>query len=533
MKILFFSPNLAIIPHTSAEFRLAKILSRYGHHEVKFLICGRFFKQECTISRYLGYKTTNDLTIDENACLTCNKALKISKIERLFNTNELNEFFTNEDEAIIQKLRDEILLDPINYHYKAIPFGHMAAYELILELKKKDLNFSDSQNLSLSRYIENCLRTYFAAKRYFTNNEIDRVVIFNPQYGVGAAFSHAASEFRVRVDYFSFSNVLSEMRQYVRIWSWDRYHLNNPALVKWQHQLVNVVGKDKQRLARYLKFIDRGKSPWTYSQPPQGVDSRKHFRIEPEKRILLAVMNSSDEVLAAVTSGVWPKSKIESHVFINQEEWIRELIDFARRRADLVLIVRPHPRELPNKRESVLAEINHSRDNLFSNLPPNVIIDDPAEGFSIQDHFSAAQAITTGWSSVGLEWQIKGKICITYDSNLPGYPKETHLSGKSREEYFRNIELALTSDSSQFANFSSEARDWFVYSNFRGTVRLGSSIFDEGKVGEFLAWSKIKGFLHKIFPRIKIWLDLHSPGIKTEKELIVKYFSGDRLDLLN
>jgi hypothetical protein len=244
-------------------------------------------------------------------------------------------------------------------------------------------------------------------------------------------------------------------------------------------------------------------------------------------------MSSTDEVLAAVTSEVWPQINISKKVFENQEEWIENLVRFVSKLDGVILIIRPHPREFPNKRESVTAEITHSRDRLFSNLPKNVIVDDPKNNFAIEDYFEHIQAITTGWSSIGLEWQMRGMPCVTYDSNLPIYPPRTHLTGTSRTEYFENLECALLQDRAITSSLSTFAKDLFTYSNFQGTIRVGSSIFDERISGDLLRRFKVSGALNRYLPRIKIWIDIHSPGIRVDKKKLIEYFKGRQHDLFD
>ena len=160
MRITFFSPNVSIIPHFSAELRLARILRRNKSNEIEFLTCGSFFEKDCTISRYLGLTVRNSVAVNQNACSECRKISKVANLTRNFHHRELKEFSTSLNEAIFMNCRDAISSDPINFSYNGINFGRIAAYELILEFKKSTLIFEDDQFEALTNFVENSLRTY-------------------------------------------------------------------------------------------------------------------------------------------------------------------------------------------------------------------------------------------------------------------------------------------------------------------------------------------------------------------------------------
>ena len=533
MRIAFFSPNVSIVPHFSAEIRLARILRRNKANEIEFLTCGSFFAKDCTVSRYLGLTIRNSAEVNQNACSECRKVSKVADLHRNFQHHELKEFSTSLDEATFMNCRETRTRDPINFSYNGINFGRIAAYELILEFKKSTLIFEDGQLETLTNFVENSLRTYLTALRYLSIHKPDRVIIFNAQYGVCASFAHAAAEKGIRVDVLSFSNVLAEMYQYIRLWDWGGFKNVNPGLEAWQSEKLIPNHFEKFRIAKNFRMIRNASSPWTYSTPASGLDIREFFKISQEKKIILAVMNSLDEQFAAIVSEIQPESFASTRVFENQEDWIQKLAEYLIKHEDVVLIVRPHPREFPNKREKVIAEITKSRGEFLANLPPNVIVDHPKLGVPIEDYFLEVIAITTGWSSVGIDWQMRGKLCVSYDSALPMYPPETHLTGSTREQYFGNIEKVIMGLVDDPDYYTRNAASWYVFSNFKGAARLGSSILSEVYLGDFLKKTRLLGVLNRYFPKLKIWLDLHSVGFFPNRKKILEYFSSHNTSFLS
>jgi hypothetical protein len=533
MRILFFSPNVAIIPHFSAEIRLARILTRNKAHEVEFLTCGSFFAKDCSVSRYLNLSIQNSTKVNQNACSECKTVSKIAGLKTNFQHHELKEFSTNLNESIFKNCRESIIRDPINFSYNGINFGRIAAYELILEFKKNTLIFENGQLETLTNYVENSLRTYLAAQSYLSIYRPDRVVIFNAQYGVGASFAHAAAEKGLRVDVLSFTTMVSDMYQYIRLWDWTRFKNMNPGLIMWQNKKYIPNRFEKFRIMRNVKMIKYASSPWTYSSPASDLNIRNFFNIPQEKKIILAIMNSTDEYFASTNCEILLESFASTKVFKNQEVWIKSLAEYLNANEDIVLIVRPHPRELPNKRDKVMADSVKSRAKFLANLPPNVIVDYPDLGVPIENYFSEVIAITTGWSSVGIEWQMRGKICVSYDSSLPMYPPETHLTGSTREHYFDNIKKVIMGLVDDADYYTRNATSWYIFSNFKGVARLGSSILSEVYLRDIIRRLRLLGVLNRYFPKLQIWLDLHSVGFFPNRKKILEYFSSHNTSFLS
>jgi CDP-glycerol glycerophosphotransferase (TagB/SpsB family) len=183
---------------------------------------------------------------------------------------------------------------------------------------------------------------------------------------------------------------------------------------------------------------------------------------------------------------------------------------------DVYLIVRPHPREYPNKRENVKAVIPDRRIKIFQNLPHNVLVDSPILKFPLENHFQSVDVLTTGWSSVGLDWQIRGKPTVTYDGNLTWYPPETHYSGTSVEEYFHNLMSVVAGEHVLNNTHTRNAISWYCFSNFKKSTRIASSLFDEKIVGSFFVKMKISSVLSRFTP--KLYMKLRMSRIVTKSD---------------
>jgi hypothetical protein len=235
-------------------------------------------------------------------------------------------------------------------------------------------------------------------------------------------------------------------------------------------------------------------------------------------------MNSSDEVLAARISETYPESRYKSKVFSSQQIWIQHLFDFYRNKKDFFVVIRMHPREFPNKRETITAEQLEVWEEIFRVLPMNFRIDTPADNFSIYDYFDHVQFITTGWSSVALEALFNEIPVVTYDQDLLGYPPELVVTGSTVTEYLHNLEIAETLG--RDPTLRENVLRWVVFSYFRGGIRLGGGLQDLPS----RTTSRVLGIfgrllnrgVNQIFARRVKFLDIHIPRQKMDDWKLLK-----------
>jgi hypothetical protein len=183
---------------------------------------------------------------------------------------------------------------------------------------------------------------------------------------------------------------------------------------------------------------------------------------------------------------------------------------------------------MPNKRENMNGEATDLRGEIFQLLPPNVFLDKPDFKFSLEDHFNTASVITTGWSSVGMDWQMRGKPCVTYDARLPMYPPETHFTGTSKLEYFQNLTAILDEKTSLSSIKQEYAKNWFEYSNFLGAVRLPTSAFDLEILRKFWKFTGINSITYRIFPTLRKYLEVRVRVYGSDEKRILEFIKSNK-----
>jgi hypothetical protein len=207
-----------------------------------------------------------------------------------------------------------------------------------------------------------------------------------------------------------------------------------------------------------------------YSIASRGVSSvslRKFFGISDDKYVLLAIMASADERFAASMIDAMPP--FVEPMFPTQIDWINGLIEFVRKRDDIFLIIRAHPREFPNKREGVLSKQVVELQKLFVNLPNNICVNWPQDQISLHDLIKITDVGLNSTSTAGIELGMFGAPVVLYDSDqLFSYPAEINYVALNQEDYYQKIDIAL--------------KEGWSFENVRKTFRWLSYKFDHVEI---------------------------------------------------
>lgn len=194
--------------------------------------------------------------------------------------------------------------------------------------------------------------------------------------------------------------------------------------------------------AMHFAALTSGKTLWVYSAPKQKMhfDVRGHYGIGANQKVLLATLSSYDELFSSQTLGIIDTPRL---MFPTQIEWMQSLINHVTERPDLFLLIRVHPRELPNLRDNLHS--NHAKKlaEVLVDLPPNVRINWPQEGISLYDLLPQVSVGLNGWSSTGKELAVMGIPVVLFTGDILFYPSSLNSLASDRGDYFRRIDEAL------------------------------------------------------------------------------------------
>jgi hypothetical protein len=195
---------------------------------------------------------------------------------------------------------------------------------------------------------------------------------------------------------------------------------------------------------RHFLALTTGKTVWVYSAPKskEYFDVRGYFGVRPEQKVLLATLSSYDELFSSQMMGVMDNYEL---LFPTQVEWMRALIAHVAKRPDLYLIIRVHPRELPNLRDKLHSTHAKQLAAALTELPPNVRINWPEDTVSLYDLLPHVDVGLNGWSSAGKEVAMLGVPVVIYTSDILYYPSCLNSLANDVDEYFQRIDEALAS----------------------------------------------------------------------------------------
>lgn len=479
MRVLLFSPFSGIWRHTILESQLISALGTSNKIEIFSVGCDGLFPTNCTVRDYYrgGAPYKPERLID--SCNRCKEARNIfaskTKAQTLNLIDFTNQKQSNEVEQFISGLTNANLEQVA---FDEIEVGKKALYEIILKYKKRSTLLNDDEFNEWKMIVSNEALTIYPATKILSIVKPDTVIIYNAQYGVPSVFADISLKFGIKTYTISGSSSPVEAATALKIWDWNEYKAEGPSRTEWfsQNQNLKINSRDRKRLVRHNKYILSGKSPWTYSKGKSNQNPYEFFGIEKSAKIILAVINSEDEIFAARIAGVFSDLRTYSLVFSTQVEWVEFLLKTYSEKKGVHLIIRLHPREFPNKREQQLSEQAKIWLQLLNSLPKNIHLDNPELGFSIYDYFPYIQAFTTGWSSTALDALSHGIPVVTYDKNLLGYPYEEILAGTTKEEYknyLREAESLKRENAKR--NFFTR---WIIFSEFHGSIFLGGGLQD-------------------------------------------------------
>ncbi len=470
MNILFFTPHAELWVHTVPEALIAKAMAAEGH-KVRYLTCGAMqtYCAPMSAHRLIPGCSKNDY---DDICVTCGENAKAIRWTYRFPMDTLANYLDDADKTACEKIADEaVASQSLSTEYLGVDVGAFAMYELTLMYKTMSTAYSDSQWAEYGIYLRNSILSLLAFSRYLKRHRPDVVTAFSPQYSnINPCLTYASQQ-GLKVLFMESGNNLSNRLGTMRVWDWRVHGLVNPALRYWDRSELHPVTEQKAKaVVGHLQQILNGSHFTVYSKPFEAhTDIRRKWSIRPDQKVALMTLSSYDEAYAAYLIHGFPEDKVFSDVFRTQTEWLKATIEWARGREDIFLIIRVHPRDFPNKRDSLRSEQSYKLEGLLRDgLPGNVIVNWPSDEVSLYELLEDADLILTGWSVTALEALIFGIPVVTYDQKLPSYPADIMLTGRSESEYYANIDKAIA-QGWRIEN-SRNAFRWLAYNFVDATV---------------------------------------------------------------
>jgi hypothetical protein len=433
--------------HAFPEALVADTLKQAGH-DVVYVGCGGVFQEHCVCMSARGLAEADAASRKQAVCASCGSAERRLRDEFNFAGYQLAQVLTAEDRAQAREQAAQITPETLLAASEdGIPIGRYAVYEYLLNKKKRALSFTAGEWQECSMHLRNAFLALHAGRRILEREKPQRVLVYNSLYSVNRIFC-ALAEASGATAYFAHAGLnLSNRLETLLLGRHNTLRYFGELVRRWpQWESSACDAATASRITDHFLILFRGASLFGYSSGARSAkgDLRARLGATGGQRILVAAMSSYDELFAAQTAGA--REPGPEMLFPMQIDWIRALVDYVRDRKDLFLVIRVHPREFPNRRDSTKSEHAAQLEAALSNLPDNASVNWPDDGISLYDLAGEAALFLSAWSSVGKEMTALGLPVLSYCPQLLLYPPALHETATTLPAYQAAIERLLQSD---------------------------------------------------------------------------------------
>ncbi len=533
-KILFYSPHAGIAFTSAVEGKLAGYLQENGY-DIFYVSCHRALKPYCVTMSAHSVLQDSPESEKNKICYKCEKSANY--MAKRYNLKDLNlqNYLTNEDlkkiKAIVDSTTQENYLD---LKHLGIQVGKKALYECLLQYKKSELNFNETEWCHYKMALESSLKSLIAGAKILDQVKPDLVICYNTQYSahgvieeyakkqsIPVYFIHAGLNLYRRIENLMVA-IAPPVQYYKRIAdTWPQFR-NIPLKAQ---EVSGVLGHIRELLDASSVFVYSTST--TSSERP---DIRKLYGISKDQKVLVAALSSYDERFAAESNMTLDAPK--NSIFKSQIEWVQFLVDHVKTRPDLFLLIRVHPREFPNKRERMKSQHADQLKKIFDKLPENAKVNWPSDNLSLYHLAEETSVFLNAWSSVGKEMGALGRPVVLYSSDLPFYAADINYTAKTKEEYIAMIEEGL-----KIPFLAKRITDAFRLFNLefsRATLDISPMFNQDDLYPKIKFLRKVEGKLLKYTSSIRMLKRLlEKPAALKQKEDLEKLFDNPDKDLIH
>ena len=434
MNITFFSPFSIIMEWKSHELVIQKLLNENKKYKIKVIGCSGVLNQNCPAIDSFSHSNKNK---NNKVCKRCNSNTNYFNKSLSLEYKDIEDLLDEKINKKIIKLMKSINIDNIiNFKINGLEIGKFASYEIISRYKKNDTIFTNLEFKDFLKNVHNCLRIYFALENYSAHNKTDIAIAYNGSYGINNLFLEYFKS-KGSLTYFLHASANNAERfEKVNLYMDNNIETLSKIKKNWKKfENMPLKKPDIDSIDRHIETLLYANKSHTYSPSIKKnfVDIRNFFKINKDKKIVLAALSSYDEIL---TSKLLKLDQSEKDIFPNQIYWIKALIKFFKKNPNFHLIIRPHPREFSGKKPS--KQIIQLKE-ISKNLPKNITLNFPNQKISVFNYIGNVDLLLTSWSSIGEDLGYFGTPSMLTSSFNACYPESLSYVAKSKDHYFKMI----------------------------------------------------------------------------------------------
>lgn len=447
-----FVPFANIWVHSALEASLGEDWKLQGA-EILMVRCSGAFQSACPAIDESGLSPSSPIEDRKRTCSKCQLRRRNIDSEYGFTSIDIDAYLTSDDQEEVSAILDSALVGAWEtLVVDDFEIGKLAAYEFFLR------NKLDSMKIPVElwqEYIANLRSTLFALRasmKILESHKPDLVIVHNELYGINNIFSKVSRRAGIPVRDLGVGLEVSKYGSSLTLFKDASVQLHLSSSESWQ-EFKDLAHShlDLESFVTGMRFRARGQSAFIYSPRSRRryeAQVAKQLGLLDEKPTILFVVSSTDERFAADLTGAFPHSitAMDTKKFKNLEQYLHELIDVFRSSHETQLVIRIHPRMLPNKREGVQSDAALRLRDLLTDLPTNVVVNWPEQDLSLYEVAQVCRVALNISSSAGLELLSLGiPVGVFEPDRLFAYPREFNIPvvpGEGLGDYIRRISLA-------------------------------------------------------------------------------------------
>ena len=471
--LLFFMPEAGVeLLYLRTAFAV-KTLQQLGH-EVLVVRCFDLYRQ-CVIkasSSASGHKKSTS----DDACLRCgdyaSRVLDYYGLQSI----DLRCFLTPEIKHAVEEQIENLPEDLLTYEYEGIQWGKLAVSNIAVRRKVSNLDTVQQSYRQLWReHIREDLQTFLLARQLMKAIEVKSWIYFC-NYSMHRATKIAAVRENIPVYWLTWPGHKDVDFQRFTVYREPALHSQYDVRNIWPQWRDVPLSSD--RICEISDdLIGRLTGSGTYGYSPAKTRGGaaavlEQLGLEAGKKVIVAYTSSLDELLGVKLAHEAQQDDLPLDVqpFDHQIDWLSRLVDHCKNRDDLQLVVRVHPRESKNQRDSVISDHLGRLRQRFGGVDGDCRFVWPEESISSYDLAEAANLVLTSWSTIGLELARLGiPVLAAFNSWYVPYPVDDFMEWASSDrEYFQKLDQLLSGDCT--LNRIARAFRWYNLVNLETAV---------------------------------------------------------------
>jgi hypothetical protein len=448
--LLFFTPEAKVSPLYERALYLAKTLKELGHN-VLVVRCFDLYGQ-CAVKGGQNTSKANKKKC-EDQCLQCADEANQMLYHYGLPSVDLRTFITPEIRREIEFELGSLPADLKDYKYQGVQWGQLAASDIVLRKKLSNLDAVNNLFPNLWKgHVRDNLTTYLAACQLIEKLGVTTWIQFC-NYSMHIAAYLAARNEKIPVYWITWPAHKNVDFQRYNIYREPSLHAMNDASNSWpQWRDVAISPERIEEISDDLLDKMKGGGVYSYSPAKTHVSFNllENLGLSDRKKTLVAYTSSLDEQMAAelryeALQDILP---VSSQPFKDQIQWLQSLVSYCQSQSDLQLIVRVHPREGKNHRDSRRSDHLKKLHHTFDTIDGNCRFIWPEDPTSSYDLAEVADLALTSWSNIAIELARFGiPVLAAFNRWYAPCPIDDFIAWEAAEtDYYKTLQSLLNAE---------------------------------------------------------------------------------------